>query len=74
MQRNDAAAALLGRDVMQVDRVADLGIRVEDHLPGQVGDLGCAQTGLDRKQYDEMVTSRMAGAGSEQQEVFDVLL
>ena len=41
--------------------VADFAGRVEDHVPGQLGDLAGPQPGLDRQQHDQLVTDGVAG-------------
>ena len=62
MHRNQAAAALLGHSIAQLDGVADLTARVQHHVPGQARDFAGAQTGLRRQQNDHTVAERMAAA------------
>jgi hypothetical protein len=40
---------------MQLDGLADLADRIEDHVPGHPGDLAGPQASLDREQYNQLV-------------------
>ena len=72
VHRDQPAAAVLGRDVAQLDHRTDVAGRIEDHVPGQVGDLTSPQASLGGQQDDHTVAERVPGAAGKNQEVVDV--
>ena len=70
--RDQPAAAVLGGDVAQLDHRTDAAGRIEDHVPGQVGDLTGPQASLGGQQHDHAVTEGVPGAAGKNQEVVDV--
>ena len=58
--------------IAQLDHRTDVAGRIEDHVPGQVGDLTGPQASLGGQQDDHTVTERMPGAAGKNQEVVDV--
>ena len=72
MHRDQPAAAVLGGDVAQLDHRTDVAGRIEDHVPGQVGDLTGPQASLGGQQHDHAVTEVVPGATGKDEEVVDV--
>ena len=72
VHRDQSAAAVLGRDIAQLDHRTDVAGRIEDHVPGQVGDLTGPQASLGGQQHDHTVAEGMSGAAGKNQEVVDV--
>jgi hypothetical protein len=48
--------------------------RIKHHLPRQVGNLTCPQTGLEREKNDNLVSGGSAGGGGKQQEVTGLIV
>ena len=72
VHRDQSAAAVLGRDVAQLDHRTDVASWIEHHVPGQVGDLTGPQASLGGQQDDHTVTEGMPGAAGKNKEVVDV--
>ena len=70
--RDQSAAAVLGRNVAQLDHRTNVAGWIEHHVPGQVGDLTGAQASLGGQQDDHTVTKGMSGAAGKNKEVVDV--
>ena len=60
--------------VAKLNHRTDVASRIEDHVPGQVGDLTGPQASLGGQQDDHTVTERVPGAARENQEVVDVAM
>ena len=69
---DQSAAAVLGRNVAQLDHRTNVAGWIEHHVPGQVGNLTGPQARLGGQQDDHAVTERMSGATGKNQEVADV--
>ena len=54
--------------VAQLDHRTDVAGRIEDHVPGQVGDLTGPQASLGGQQHDHAVTEGVPGAARKNQE------
>jgi hypothetical protein len=74
VDRNAAAAVLLGDAVVELDGLADLAGRIEHHVPGQIGNLAGPQPGFGRQQHDQLVTDGVAGSGGKEKEVGYLLI
>ena len=72
VHRDQSAAAVLGRDIAQLDHRTDVAGWIEHHVPGQVGDLTGPQASLGGQQDDHTVTEGMSGAAGKNKEVVDV--
>src|ERR1022692_3877673 len=73
VDRDQAAAGVLGHGIAQLDHRTDVAGWIEDHVPGQLGDLTGPQASLGGEQDDHTVTEGMPGAGGKNQEVFHVV-
>ena len=62
MNGDYAATALLGRMVMQFDRIADPTTGIHHHIPRQVGNLARAQASFSGEQDENAVAQRIASA------------
>ena len=51
---------------------ADLAVGIDDHVPGEVGDLPGPQACFGREQHDDGVAQRVPGAAGEHEEVIEV--
>ena len=58
--------------IAQLDHRTNVAGWIEDHVPGQVGDLTGPQAGLGGQQDDHAVAEGMPGAAGKNQEVVDV--
>ena len=74
MHRDQSATALFRRVITKLDDIADLAAAVDNHVPGQVCDLACPQSGFRRQQDNHSVANRMSGALGEGQEICDIEL
>src|SRR6202042_2310411 len=74
VDRNAAAAVLLGDAVVKLDGLANLAGRIKHHVPGQPSDLAGAQAGLDREQHDQLVAKRVTGSGGKDNETVYLLV
>ena len=72
MNRDHAAAAVLGYTVVQFEDAADLAAGIENHVPRQVRNLARAQARLGRQQHDHAIAQRIAGATGKQEEIVDI--
>ena len=72
VHRDQSAAAVLGRDIAQLDHRTDVAGWIDHHVPGQVGDLNGPQASLGGQQDDHTVTEGMPGAAGKNKEVVDV--
>jgi hypothetical protein len=59
---------------MQLDGLADLADRIEDHVPGHPGDLAGPQASLDREQYNQLVAKWISSSGGKDEEIVYLLL
>ena len=73
MQRHRTTAALFSDPILQLKGGAYLAAGVEDHVPGQFGNLSRAQAGFHREKNDQTVTKWMPRALSEKQEIVDMI-
>src|ERR1022692_1065584 len=73
VDRDQASAVVLGDGIAQLDHRTDIAGWIEDHVPGQLGDLTGPQASLGGEQDDHAVPEGMSGAGSKNKEVFHVV-
>ena len=59
--------------IAQLDHRTDVAGRIEDHVPGQLGDLTGPQASLGGQQDDHPVAEGMPGAAGKNKEVVDVV-
>ena len=72
VRRDQPAAAVLGRDIAQLDHRTNVASWIKDHVPGQVGNLTGPQASFGGEQDDRAVTEGMPGAAGKNKEVVDV--
>src|SRR5262245_19179878 len=73
MERDGAAATLLGSAIVQLDPVREPAVGVEYHRPSQLGDLTGTQTGFDREQHHDAITRRVSSTSRSAQRCPDLL-
>jgi hypothetical protein len=74
MNRNASATAVLGRLIVEFDRLSNGASRINHHGPGQVGNFRSSQASLERQQYDNAVTVGVPGGLGEPEQVRQVLV
>ena len=67
-------ASLLGCAITQLDHAADFASGIEDHVPGQLGDLAGPQSGFDRQQHDQLVPDGVAGVAGKDEEAIQLMI
>ena len=55
MDRDQPTVSFLGRLVPELDHWADLAARIENHVPGQAGDLAGAQPRFYREEENYLI-------------------
>src|SRR5205823_2234754 len=73
MEGDRATAALLCGSVIQLDVIRDTTVRIEQHWPGQLGDLASAQSGFEGEQDHHTVTLRVPAVADSPQRGKDLL-
>src|SRR5205085_4066152 len=73
MEWNRATTALFGGSVIQLDMLRDTTVRIEQHWPGQLGDLAGSQPGFEGEQDHHTVTLRVPAVADSPQRGKDLL-
>src|SRR5438105_5502608 len=73
MEWSRATTALFGGSVIQLDMICDTTVRIEQHWPGQLGDLAGAQSGFEGEQDHHTVTLRVPAVADSPQRGKDLL-
>jgi hypothetical protein len=74
MQWDLSSASILRSAIPQLDGATYATIRIEDHVPGQVGDLAGPHPSLCGQQRDDLVSHRMPGAFGVDKEIFYIVV
>ena len=67
MDRNQTTTSFLGCFVSELNDRTDLAARIENHVPGQVGDLAGSQPGFHGEEDDYLVTFGVEGGAGVRQ-------
>jgi len=69
VHRDQPTTTFLCRAIAELDDIADMSARIDDHVPRQVCNLACAQARFRRQQDNHAIADRLPGAIGEGQEI-----